>query len=880
MNKQLDALFVNPNSSEKVYQALSKNFTAIEVPTWSLLLAQSCRSVGYGVAILDCDAERLTDEAAVKRIKEINPRLVVFCVYGQNPNSGTTNMSGATSCCELLKDAHPELKTCFVGSHTIALPKEVLSHKFVDFVLLNEGVYALRNLLMTDLENDLQMVKGIGWKDDGGLRINDPQSTVPLEKMDQDMPGSAWDLLPYKDKPLDMYRSHFWHANFDYAKRSPAAAIYTSLGCQFKCQFCLDGNTKIIISNTKNKKAKDVIVGDRLAAYDEKTGEVVETTVVKTASRTVDTMFKIILSDGKEIKATGEHPFYREGQWIVVADLKVGDNLLVIAPSDKISLQKKLDNPMKRQEVADKVGLYWSKRWENGYANHLCDKDWHKNRRCAWDDPAQRVVLSKMQSERMTLNNPMKNKVVANKVSCTAKANFAAGTLVPFMCTDVGKAVIGAKARERGLSSNNPMHKMENKQKASMRMRAEKNPSWQGGISKIFQQYPVEFSKSLKSRIKKRDAFICQECGEYGKGKRMPIHHIDYNKHNNVPCNLLTLCQSCHGKTNFNRDLYKEKYQTKMLQYTDCPHNVSIESIELLTGEFVVYNFECDQHNNYFAEYILTHNCMINSINRDTNDDNYVSSDTNKMRFWSPEFMIKEIDKLVEYGVSTIRLSDEMFVLNKKYYEPFLNLIVERGYGKFLNFWCYSRVDSVNPKFLDLFRQAGIKWFALGIESANQAVRKEITKGSFKDINIREIVQQIRDHDINVIANYIYGLDTDTHETMQQTLDLAIELNTEMYNGYPAQALPGSPLHRLARERGWQLPDDYIGYSFHSYECSPMRTEHLTAAEVVKFRDDAWLKYMTGDKYLNLVEKKFGLDAKNNILEMSKIKLKRKLLGD
>jgi hypothetical protein len=59
-----------------------------------------------------------------------------------------------------------------------------------------------------------------------------------------------------------------------------------------------------------------------------------------------------------------------------------------------------------------------------------------------------------------------------------------------------------------------------------------------------------------------------------------------------------------------------------------------------------------------------------------------------------------------------------------------------------------------------------------------------------------------------------------------------------------------------------------------------MRTEHLTAAEVVKFRDEAWTKYMTGEKYLNLVEKKFGIDAKNNILEMSKIKLKRKLLGD
>ncbi len=509
MNRQVDALFVNPNSSEKIYQNLSGKFTAIEVPTWSLLLAQSCRSIGFGVAILDCDAERLTDEQASKRIKEINPRLVVFCVYGQNPNSGTTNMTGAISLCQDFKNNYPEYKTCFVGSHTSALPKEVLSYNCVDFVLLNEGVYALRNLLMTDLENDLQMVKGIGWKNNGDLRINDPQSVVPLEKMDKDLPGSAWDLLPYKEKPLDMYRSHFWHANFDYNKRTPAAAIYTSLGCFAKCQFC-----------------------------------------------------------------------------------------------------------------------------------------------------------------------------------------------------------------------------------------------------------------------------------------------------------------------------------------------------------------------------------MINLINRETNDENYVAGDSNKMRFWSPEFIIREFDKLISMGVSQIRISDEMFFLNKKYYEPLLKLIVERGYGNILKMWCYSRADSVNPRFLDLFKSAGIEWAAIGVESGSQQVRQEVSKGSFKEINVRDVIKQIRDHGINVIANYIYGIGNETHETMQQTLDLALDLNTEMYNGYPAQALPGSYLYKLAKEKGWQLPTKFEEYSFHSYECLPMRTESLTAAEILKFRDEAWLKYMTNEKYLNLVESKFGNEAKNNILEMTKIKLKRKLLGD
>jgi radical SAM superfamily enzyme YgiQ (UPF0313 family) len=745
-------------------------------------------------------------------------------------------------------------------------------------VLLNEGVYALRNLLMTDLTNDLSLVKGIGWKDDGRITLNDPQKVVPLEKMDFDLPGSAWDLLPYKSKPFDMYRSHFWHAGFDYNGRSPAAALYTSLGCQFKCQFCLESNTKIIVSNGKNKKAKDIVKGDKLVAYNEKTGEVVETTVLESISRTVDLLYHITLSDGKTIKATGEHPFYLEGRWVNAEELSVNDKILVIAPSDKISLQKKLYNPMKNKEVAAKVGAFWSEKWENGYTNHLLQPGWQKEHRTK--DPFIIERMRSSSSNRMKTNNPMKNKDIAEKVGKSMKSKVESGEIIPFMCTKEGKAIISEKARLRTLSSNNPMLKEENKLKASMRMQGDKNPAWCGGISTVFQQYPVEFSRSLKSKIKKRDNFTCQECGCYGKGKKMDVHHIDYNKHNNVMCNLTTLCVSCHMKTNHGRDKWEQKFKSKMLQYNNCPHYVTIEKIEKIKGDFTVYNFQCDPHNNFFAEYILTHNCMINSINRDTNDDNYVASDSNKMRFWSPEFVISEIDKLVQYGVKNIRLSDEMFVLNKKYYEPILTLIVERGYGSFLNFWCYSRVDSVNPRFLDLFNKAGIKWFALGIESGSQQVRQEVTKGSFKEINIKDVVRQIRDAGINVIANYIYGLSTDTHESMQQTLDLAIELNTEMYNGYPAQALPGSYLYKLAKEKGWQLPDSFEAFSFHSYECLPMRTEHLTAAEVVKFRDEAWTKYMTGEKYLNLVEKKFGIDAKNNILEMSKIKLKRKLLGD
>jgi radical SAM superfamily enzyme YgiQ (UPF0313 family) len=147
-------------------------------------------------------------------------------------------------------------------------------------------------------------------------------------------------------------------------------------------------------------------------------------------------------------------------------------------------------------------------------------------------------------------------------------------------------------------------------------------------------------------------------------------------------------------------------------------------------------------------------------------------------------------------------------------------------------------------------------------------------------VNIRQVVKTVHDHGLEIISNYIFGFPDDTIETMQGTLDLAIELNTGMANMYPCQALPGSPLYWTAKANGWKLPDSYAGYAFLSYESEPLPTKHLTAAQVLKFRDEAWHKYFANPTYLALVEKKFGLTQRKNVEHMASIRLKRKLLGD
>ena len=99
----VDVIFINPGHSKKVYQDLSQKYSAIEPPTWSLLLAKSCMSQNFTVKILDCNAEHLSLEETHSRIKSCNPRLICLVVYGQNVNAGTANMSGAVHVSKFLK---------------------------------------------------------------------------------------------------------------------------------------------------------------------------------------------------------------------------------------------------------------------------------------------------------------------------------------------------------------------------------------------------------------------------------------------------------------------------------------------------------------------------------------------------------------------------------------------------------------------------------------------------------------------------------------------------------------------------------------------------------------------------------------------------------
>ncbi|HLD82599.1 MAG TPA: radical SAM protein [Candidatus Omnitrophota bacterium] len=244
------------------------------------------------------------------------------------------------------------------------------------------------------------------------------------------------------------------------------------------------------------------------------------------------------------------------------------------------------------------------------------------------------------------------------------------------------------------------------------------------------------------------------------------------------------------------------------------------------------------------------------------------------IRFRSPQKVAEEIDYLVKgYGIRNIRIVDDIFTLKPKRVIELCDLIIKRNYN--LNIWCYARVDTVNEEMLKKMRQAGIRWICFGIEAGHERVRE----GVFKRLDLKKIKEGIsltQKAGIYIIANFVFGLPDDDLETMQATLDMAKEFNFEYVNFYVAMAWPGSKLYEDALRQGMRLPEDWSGYAQLSEDTLPLPTKYISASEVLRFRDKAFVEYFSNPRYLEMMEGKFGSEVAGDIKNMLKYKINRK----
>jgi len=164
---------------------------------------------------------------------------------------------------------------------------------------------------------------------------------------------------------------------------------------------------------------------------------------------------------------------------------------------------------------------------------------------------------SSKSKELMSINNAAKRPEVRKKMSDSAKERIKK---FPIVRNDT-------KGSKNGMYGKK--HSIETKKIWSLKRKGifsgEKNPNWKGGIS--CEPYCFEWSfRDFKDFIKERDGYKCLNPCCNRNYLRVCLHHIDYNKKNCCPNNLITLCVSCNSKANTNREWHESWYKAIVLK--------------------------------------------------------------------------------------------------------------------------------------------------------------------------------------------------------------------------------------------------------------------------------------------------------------------------
>jgi len=173
-----------------------------------------------------------------------------------------------------------------------------------------------------------------------------------------------------------------------------------------------------------------------------------------------------------------------------------------------------------------------------------------------------------------------------NHQSAVLKAKYASGEIKPWNKGTTGQYTdetrrrmsISSKNRFR-IKENHPRfgthHTEESKRKMSENRKGV--PSWNAGKTGVYtddarrkmslshggtgvpyehKEYGPGFTEALKEAVRSRDNHMCDVCGKFevDNGQKLDVHHIDYDKHNNVIENLVALCKPCHVRTLFDRN--------------------------------------------------------------------------------------------------------------------------------------------------------------------------------------------------------------------------------------------------------------------------------------------------------------------------------------
>jgi radical SAM superfamily enzyme YgiQ (UPF0313 family) len=198
-----------------------------------------------------------------------------------------------------------------------------------------------------------------------------------------------------------------------------------------------------------------------------------------------------------------------------------------------------------------------------------------------------------------------------------------------------------------------------------------------------------------------------------------------------------------------------------------------------------------------------------------------------------------EIEHIVEeLGISKVVFMTDSLTLNPKWAKEFFKAIVSANIV--FDWICNSRVDAVDPEMLQLMKHAGCKLISYGVESGNQEIMDSCKKGIHPQDSVNAI-KWTRQAGILSMAYFVLGLPGETHQTANETIAFAKQLNPDYVNFHIATPFPGTALYEQAEKAGWLTTSNWADYEEEG--SAVMRTPDLSPEELRRLQRRAMREF-------------------------------------
>ncbi|WP_302298225.1 B12-binding domain-containing radical SAM protein [Phascolarctobacterium faecium] len=220
-------------------------------------------------------------------------------------------------------------------------------------------------------------------------------------------------------------------------------------------------------------------------------------------------------------------------------------------------------------------------------------------------------------------------------------------------------------------------------------------------------------------------------------------------------------------------------------------------------------------------------------------------------RLRSPENVVEEIEYILQNfpDLKSLGFEDDTFTADLERTKNICRLIIEKGLEKKINWWVNARVTLDFDTML-LMKQAGCRLLIAGFESGNQQVLENMHKGIKVDWS-KKYVENAKKAGLLIHGCFMVGNPGETPETMEETFQLALQLNTDTAQFFPLMVYPGTDAYKWARKNNYLVTEDYSKWiSEDGLHNCVISLQGISNKELVEFCDKARKRYYIRANYI------------------------------